>query len=469
MKRLIKHNVIFGKLFVLGIVAVGMILGSVFWLTDRINQIERGHTADIVELLVMETIDQVALGTADYAHWDFAYQLVAGNDPEAIHANLGSGATESELFDQLIILSPSLEVQYLFDGTEQPITADQFDPVELAPFLDTLRAGEPASYQTSYGVGRVGGTFAAIAVAWITPDNASDFSAGELPILVGTTLIDDDKLDAIASLTQGADYAIHQPLNSQLHPAVALSGPDGEDFAQLAWTPSDFGTALRTEVLPGIILVCLGIFGICCSAAFYFHKQSRLLDQAHKFASTDQLTGLLNRSGLNDVLSTTTIKPKINMGHVAIIFLDLNDFKKLNDEYGHKDGDRALKVTAQRLQASVRPSDYVVRLGGDEFICLVFDEDPHSAADYVAARVASACSKPIDFANHATILRPSIGVAVSNEGVDWDTLLNQADAAMYLAKRSKAEGPLYFNRDLSESLGATIDEEADVRRLERLG
>jgi len=443
---------IFVKLSVLGFVAVGMILWSLFWLTGRINEIEREATHDLVELMVTETVDQVQASTNDYAFWTLAYEIVEASDEEAIYEHLGSGAIESELFDQLAILSSDHDVLHLYDATEQVASQSQFDVSGLQPFLTGLAAHDPSAHVSVSGVGQINGVYGAVTTAWITPDFVDPAIAAELPILVGIVQFSDEELQVIERMTQGSGYAIRDTGEQVDPPSLALEGPDGTPVAQLVWTPYDLGTMLRTDVLPFILLVCAGIFAICLSAARYFHDQAKMLERAHQVASTDQLTGLLNRSGLDGVLSKSPIRSAISAGHVAVLYLDLNDFKALNDTHGHKDGDRALKVTAQRLQGAVRASDYVVRLGGDEFVCLVVDEDAQAAADVVADRIRQTCNHPIRFANHETLLRISIGVAVGQADIDWETLLNQADAAMYFAKRSKADGPTTFSKEVAETL-----------------
>jgi diguanylate cyclase (GGDEF)-like protein len=244
-------------------------------------------------------------------------------------------------------------------------------------------------------------------------------------------------LQAIATLTQGTGYAITPIGNPAAEPAVALAGPDGTPVAQLAWVNRQTGTALRAEIMPGVLLVCLGIFAICLFAARYFHQQGKALERAMVVASTDKLTGLLNRSGLDEALRAPKTKSRIAAGHVAVIYLDLNDFKRLNDEHGHEDGDQALRTTADRLRHAVRPHDLIVRLGGDEFICVLFDQAPGAAAMTVSDRILINHAAPIAFAGHQKVLRPSLGVAVGVPGLGFETLLARADQAMYQAKRKK--------------------------------
>lgn len=439
-----KPRIIFGSLFLLGVTAVSMIIGSVYWLTGRIDQLERESTESIVELMVTEKVSQVGASTADYAHWSLAYELVKSNDEESLNDNIGTGAAEGYLFDQIVILDASGQVLHNYTKDGAVTQLDQFDLGSIQPFVSKLRETAPADHEIISGIGQVNGIYGAVAAGFITPDYVSTLKGEPLPIMLGIKFFTHDVLGAIARLTQGTGYAI-KPINDGAQkPAIGLAGPDGTPVAQLVWTHKQVGTILRTEVMPGILLVCLGIFGTCLLAARYFHLQSKALERAVIVASTDRLTGLLNRSGLDELLREPETRARIDAGQAAVLYLDLNDFKILNDEHGHQAGDHALKTTAERLKASVRPQDHVVRLGGDEFICVVLDEAPGAAAKSVSDRVLISCNTPIAFADFEKILGPSLGVAVGKPGIAWATLLARADEAMYQAKRHKQTVAVFF-------------------------
>lgn len=438
-----RPRLIFGYLFLLGVVAVSVILGSVFWLTDRLDQLERNSSESIVDLLVTEKVKRMELSTADYAYWDFAYEVVTARDAEKIRAEIGTGATESDLFDRIIILDGEERVQQVFGENLADDAAANFDPADIAPFLARLRETEPADYATVSGIGKIGGVHGAIAASWITPDYLARLEDQPLPIMLGVKLFSDDALQSIARLTKGTGYAITPLGNPLAEPGINLPGPDGKPVARLVWSHQNVGTVLRSEVMPGLLLVCFGIFAICVFAARYFHLQSKALEHARVVASTDKLTGLLNRSGLDEMLASSSARARIETGQVAVIYIDLNDFKALNDTHGHEHGDHALKVTAERLKDAIRPQDRVVRLGGDEFICVIFDDVPGAAAHAVCDRILIACNAPIGFGDFEKILAPSIGVAVARPGTDWQGLLRQADQAMYKAKRDKRSTAVY--------------------------
>lgn len=442
-----RPRLIFGYLLLLGVVAVGVILGSVFWLTDRLDQLERKSSESIVDLLVTEKVKRMELSTADYAFWNIAYEIVTARDAEEVRAQIGTGATESELFDRIVLLDSEGHVQQVFGADLEDDAPEHFNPADIAPFLARLRETDPADYVTVSGIGMIGDVHGAIAASWITPDYFARLEGQSLPVMVGVKLFTDDALQSIARLTKGTGYAITPHAYPLREPGIDLSGPDGTPVARLVWSHHNVGTVLRTEIMPGLLLVCFGIFAICVFAARYFHLQSKALEQAKVVASTDKLTGLLNRSGLDEMLASSTACARIAAGQVAVIYLDLNDFKTLNDEHGHEQGDHALKVTADRLRDAVRPQDRVVRLGGDEFICVIFDDVPGAAAKAVSDRILIACHTPIGFGEFERILAPSIGVAVARTGTDWQDLLKQADLAMYEAKRTKQSTAVFADAD----------------------
>jgi len=456
-----KPRFIFGYLFLLGMIAVGMILGSVFWLTARLDQLEQQGVENIVELMVTEKVERVKVSTADYAHWNLAYELVVANDSDGLYDNLGSGAMESDLFDQIVILNGNGKVAHVYDSTGTLGSPGEFDLQSIRPFLARLKETTAADHVTVSGIGQVNGTYGAIAATRITPDYLENSRSAPLPVMLGIKLFNEDALQAISRLTQGTGYAITPVGHPPTEPGIELVGPYGAPVAQLVWTHKQVGTALRMEIMPGLLLVCFGIFGICLFAARYFHQQSKALERAMVVASTDQLTGLLNRSGLDEALRAPKVKARVDAGHVAVIYLDLNGFKQLNDAYGHEDGDHALRVTAERLRHAVRPHDLVVRLGGDEFICMVFDQAPGAAARAVSDRILINHIGPIQFAAHEQVVTASLGVALGEPGLAWETLLARADKAMYEAKRQNLGTALFHeagNRTTgrTEKTGATF-------------
>lgn len=171
--------------------------------------------------------------------------------------------------------------------------------------------------------------------------------------------------------------------------------------------------------------------------------ESKHLEELIRYqAYHDALTGLPNRTLLMDRIRLHLVSAKRHQTGLAILFIDLDGFKGINDTFGHEVGDTVLVETASRLQRSVRESDTVARLGGDEFVALLNDVDGKGDASTVAAKILDRLTHPYELPNSQSgQLSASIGIALyPSDGGDAEKLLNAADEAMYLAKRAGKAG-----------------------------
>ena len=167
---------------------------------------------------------------------------------------------------------------------------------------------------------------------------------------------------------------------------------------------------------------------------------TRAQREVRHLAYNDSLTGLPNRALFNDHLNRC-IERAGHHGHaLALLYLDLDRFKFVNDTLGHEVGDKLLKMAAERIRACVRASDCVARLGGDEF-AIVIDELPNaSIASATAQKICHAVMAPFDIGGHDIMISASIGIAVfPSDGVDASALLRRADTAMYRAKKKSSD------------------------------
>jgi len=161
-------------------------------------------------------------------------------------------------------------------------------------------------------------------------------------------------------------------------------------------------------------------------------EQERLAHQAFH----DSLTGLPNRRLFFDRLTHALDIASRRPSRTALLFLDVDRFKAVNDAFGHSVGDALLVSVAERLRNAVRESDTVARLGGDEFVVLCEDvRDPPREAVELARRITRALAAPFSIQSHALEVSASVGIAVTTDGGDPDTFLMRADHAMYVAKR----------------------------------
>lgn len=185
-------------------------------------------------------------------------------------------------------------------------------------------------------------------------------------------------------------------------------------------------------------------------------------------ATHDSLTGLPNRSLLIDHMELALARSARDKTPVALLFLDLDRFKQINDNHGHDTGDLLLQEVAHRLRQVIRPSDTVARLGGDEFVVLAEDIEGERDALRIAERVRSALEdEPFELGNIVAPMSASIGISLSNGGDMQDTadLLKNADTAMFRAKRSgRARAELFdeAQRERSAQRAALADELKDA-------
>ena len=154
------------------------------------------------------------------------------------------------------------------------------------------------------------------------------------------------------------------------------------------------------------------------------------------FAHHDELTGLPNRSLLADRLQQTLAQAERQNRQAALLMLDLDGFKAVNDNYGHRIGDQLLQRVAQRLLASTRKADTTARYGGDEFVVLLRDVDGKKSAKAVARKIHARLADPFDVGGHSIVVAASIGIAVFPlDATAPDDLMARADSAMYRQKQ----------------------------------
>ena len=179
-------------------------------------------------------------------------------------------------------------------------------------------------------------------------------------------------------------------------------------------------------------------FMLCMARDITERKQ--LEQQLEQAAHYDNLTGLANRSLILELLERAITLAGRNHSKVAILFLDLNGFKAINDRLGHDAGDLLLKIVAERLMQAVRKTDYVGRLGGDEFLVVLQNIDTLENAQHLALKIFEHLQRPCTIKNKKLLPSTSIGVSLyPDDGKDSDLLILHADQEMYQDKRNKRD------------------------------
>ncbi len=188
-------------------------------------------------------------------------------------------------------------------------------------------------------------------------------------------------------------------------------------------------------------------------------------ERIHYLAYYDSLTGLPNRALLYKLVDQALVEARRNRLHGALLFVDLNRFKPINDSLGHSVGDRLLQMIAERLRVAVRNEDVVARLGGDEFVVALFDIARREHAAIVAQKLIAALDPPFIVGEHELKVGAAIGVSVyPRDGNDTESLLRMADIAMYRAKGSGQDTYAFYSHEMNQRALERLKIESGLRQ-----
>jgi diguanylate cyclase (GGDEF)-like protein len=261
--------------------------------------------------------------------------------------------------------------------------------------------------------------------------------------------------------------AIFAKLGSALVMGLAITGMHYTGMAAAQFAPESVSLAIGATggmqhsslaLTIGIITICILIITLSISAldsqfAVRYERIANSLQEANEqlrnLALYDNLTGLPNRILLEDRMEQAVTFAKRNRNHFALMFVDLDQFKPVNDSYGHDVGDELLKSVAQRLNSCIRKSDTVARTGGDEFIIVLSEINKRDDAGVVCSKVLDELSRPFFIMGNEIEISGSIGISVyPKDGEELDTLKANADIAMYHAKKEGRNKFIFFSPEM---------------------
>ncbi len=357
-------------------------------------------------------------------------------------------------------------------GSEEVLGLDVDSvPVLQKALFETLQRREPVA---SHPFRLVEGNLAYVVFYPITcafRSDASCFETGNRDELVVNMVIDADRL------ARPGQFAVVDGASVQLfHRDFSPDDPRGQLLAvsgaarslmETSLLPAfDFRKPLKTMGEPLILrmqrqmgwedinwrlLALISILTLLSSfllvAYLREHQQGLVLhienqQRLWQLANHDALTGLPNRMLLNDRLEQALAQMARQGARMAVLFLDLDDFKQVNDSYGHEAGDQLLKLVAERMRSAVRLGDTVGRLGGDEFIILIEGADSRAAAAAVSLKIRQKLAEGFQLAGRLVRVRASTGIAMYPEdGATAEALIGQADKNMYEDKKNCDNSP----------------------------
>jgi diguanylate cyclase (GGDEF)-like protein len=271
-------------------------------------------------------------------------------------------------------------------------------------------------------------------------------------------------------LVVAEDYGAHDahdPWYVELGLASAMAAPVARDNEVVGALVVSSTRARRfTPLEQETLLTMSEHVSLALNDASALRAMAEALDDALHQATHDPLTGLPNRTLVLDRLSEAIARPPRRGREVAVLFLDLDRFKRINDLFGHRHGDALLVTVADRLRSTLRADDVVGRLGGDEFIVVAQDLDD-AELDVLVDRIGDAVSAPVQLERREATLTASIGVARARRGTSGVEVLGDADVALHRAKDEGRARSAHFDQSMRTRMVARSETEQALRRAVR--
>lgn len=416
------------------------------------------------------------------AIWDDAILRTAARDQDWMDNNLGLwmqdyfGHNESYVLDR-----ENIPVYAAISAERASASRYEARAAIIAPLVAQLRA---AMAEASEGLENPYEELAEVSV--VAPLRFDDVTAivsvvpiisdsGEVPQVSGTEsvhvalqYIDAELAQRIGAPIELRDVAFGSAQPQDGHAGIAVTDPAGRDIAWLTWKPEQPGTALFARMLP--VLLVAGLLGAfilwwIVRRLLWVSGQLQVSEaQARFLAHHDALTGLPNRALFQDRLTQAMHAAARSGQPVALVAIDLDKFKLINDSLGHPAGDELIRQVGNRLVELVRASDTVARFGGDEFMILLREVADDGDLRRFCARIVEHLSRPYELLGNTGHIGASVGaVRAGSTDKDWDELMHRADVALYRAKSEGKGRYCLFEAEMGKIVHARNQIESDLR------
>lgn len=415
---------------------------------------------------------------ADYGWWSYARDMLEERAVEELSVSMASSFSDHLGFDFVVLAAKdnAYAISWHRDSGETPI------PKLLSEEqLDEIRADLATAYQGEEFIGShmlsLNG-FAYIASATVVGEYDDRSATDPLsdPLLIIGTRVDQAFMAEMSSRFLVEDIALVDDTSSFNGPVMDVTDHAGHSATALTWTPSRPGMdTLRFTFLP-LILYITAFF---IAAQFIVSKARSLARRAESneqravhAATTDSLSGLPNRLGFTQYTGSEAAQRAAAEGAAAVIYIDLNGFKSVNDKAGHHAGDAVIRGVAEKFLGALPDGVHVARIGGDEFACALIGHAHASQALPIARALTDSLKDRFEFGGRQFEIGAAIGIAWSRPDAvkTFAELIHDADLAMYRAKADQLDHPLCYDASLgleqAEHRALEADIEAGLERRE---
>ncbi|WLS77304.1 EAL domain-containing protein [Erwinia pyri] len=449
---------------------------TLWWATAQSNANAAAQQQQIIKTSLSQSLKEMIKQHRSLALWQpLARQLI--KDPQdTAWLNLNVGAWLSGMFGHQLV--------YILDGNNQPVYrwenganvpeakfAHLQQPIaQLMKQLKGPNSGQNG-HQEVVDFTLIDNRPVALAMGSID-ENSSQ--AGTFT-LVSVKYLDNDYLTALSqrSLLHDLRYTDGNPVQNGAN--YLLTTQRGQPLGHLSWQPNTPGTGMLAVIGPVVVIVVLIITLICVVMIRRLWLSSLRLSQtllqlsaseaqSQHLAFHDVLTGLPNRALVDERLTQSLGRLMRSGEQVALLLLDLDRFKLINDTYGHHAGDDLIIEVGRRVSELVREQDTVGRLGGDEFVVILDTVNDPREIQRMCEQIIEALSRPFTLLGSDTWIGVSIGVAIAPEdAVDRSEMMRKADIALYEAKSQGRGIYRLFERSMDESVKTRQQIAADLR------
>lgn len=460
-----------------------LVMGVVLWSATRADQVAEDRLLNTVSFAVAESERKISYDQESVALWDDAVVNTRNAfNPKWVNINLGVWMFDYFKHDRVYILNGDDRVLYAMADGKQTDVGDGTAKHEVVLLASAVRKQIAAGALTAFEAGKtriprtrdlgiVNGRPAIISVMPLLPDSEDVVQdRGTECLIASVRFLDSSFLADIenAHLLEGVRFSRtdDEKAGEQSYP---LRTAEGEIIGRIFWTPQLPGTTILLDVLP---FLAAGLLGIGVAIAFLIRDLRRTYTelvtseaQATHLAFHDTLTGLPNRAYFNDRLEAALADVRDTRDVLALLFLDLDRFKQVNDTLGHAAGDGLIREVAFRLGSTLKPGDGLARMGGDEFAIFMRSVGDKEDVEALCRAIVAAVAQPFEVVGGQASVGISIGIAMAPEaGTDRSELARKADIALYQAKKCVRQHYQFFNEEMSEAAHQRRALEAELRQ-----
>lgn len=460
-----------------------LVFGVVIWSASRIDELSQERQSRTVASALAKSVQKIPYDQESVTIWDDAVQkLQRPYDVAWIEANLGVWMYAYFKHDRIFIVDPDGKPIYrMIDGKT---VADDTTPLDRS-LKDVLAA---LHKMTAHGGIRAWGKhegdvpritdlsevdgrpvlISAMPVVAETQDAAQDIAQAHT--LVSVRFLDASFVTDLAEthhingvrFSHTADIARHE----QSYP---LKNRSGATIGYVVWSSDRPGFSILNDVLPvlatGLAAISIAVVLLIASLRRTYRDLVFSEAESKHRAVHDPLTGLANRGFFNERVETLLAESRMSGAPLALLFLDLDRFKQVNDTLGHPVGDALIQEVARRISATLSTDDLIARIGGDEFAIIKRENVSRDQVENLCRNIIAIVSQPVDVGGQLASVGISIGVGLSPEaGTEWSELARNADVALYQAKHGGGLGFAFYNEEMSRTVKERQALEADLRR-----